>query len=115
MYFINLYQKFERFKLGLLEFFSKLNCFSKDMLINISHGYSIHNSKFSSLFVKFIIIFVLMLNFLEIICLKNEKPKEIICLLMPKHGEIETVVCVVFKVYHFRCFHYSISNRQMIH
>jgi hypothetical protein len=85
------------------------------MLMNISHGYSIHNSKFSSLLLKFITIFDLMLNFLEIICLKHEKLKEIICLLMPKHGEIEIIVCVVFRVYHFRCFHYSISNRQMIH
>jgi hypothetical protein len=85
------------------------------MLINISHGHGIYTSKFSSLLVKFIIIFDFMLNLLEIICWKHQKVKEIICLPMPKHGEIEIVVCVVFRVYHFCCFHYSISNRQMIH
>jgi hypothetical protein len=85
------------------------------MLINISHGHGIDTSKFSSLLVNFFFFFYLMLNFLKIICWKHQKVKEIICLLMPKHGEIEIVVCVVFRVYHFRCFHYSISNRQMIH
>jgi hypothetical protein len=32
-----------------------------------------------------------MLNFLEIFCLKHQKVKEIICLPMQKHGEIEIV------------------------
>jgi hypothetical protein len=63
------------------------------MLINISQGYGIYYSKFSSLLVKFIIIFDLMLNFLEIICLS-----------MAKHGEIEIVVCVVFRLLIFVVF-----------
>jgi hypothetical protein len=74
------------------------------MLINISQGYGIYYSKISSLLVKFIIIFDLMLNFLEIIYLKHEKVKEIICLPMAKHGEIEIVVCVVFRLLIFVVF-----------
>jgi hypothetical protein len=65
------------------------------MLINISHGYGIYYSKISSLLVKYISIFDLMLNFLEIIYLKHQKVKEIICLPMAKHGESEIVVCCI--------------------
>ncbi len=48
------------------------------------------------IFFQNLIIFDFMLNFLEIICLKHQKVNEIICLPMPKHGEIEIGVCVLY-------------------